>query len=197
MMFLEDLLLLPSNTVLFPDGALSLRIFDSRYIGMVRNCLKNNQSFGIYLNSGQQEARGIPVTCFVGTEAQIQSCDESEPGVLKLTIYGKRRFRSHDYSARNDGVLNAKVVWLEESDHSVPESQNDLIPLLQAMLKDPRHPVIGPYRFDSAAWVGARYAESLDIPVVAKQRLLELEDVVSRLEIIQQFLRQRGILSLA
>lgn len=44
---------------------------------------------------------------------------------------------------------------------------------------------------------GARYAEVLPIPLVARQKLLELDDVVSRLEIVQQFLHQRGLLKTA
>ena len=59
------------------------------------------------------------------------------------------------------------------------------------------HPEIlpPPHHFDDAAWVGARYAEVLPIPLDARQALLELTDWSSRLEIIQRFLRQRGVLS--
>jgi hypothetical protein len=39
-----------------------------------------------------------------------------------------------------------------------------------------------------------RFAEVLPIPVLARQRLLELDDAHSRLEIIRSFLAQRGLL---
>jgi Lon protease-like protein len=42
--------------------------------------------------------------------------------------------------------------------------------------------------------VGARYIELLPIPLLAKQKLLELDDILSRLEILQQFLREHGLL---
>ena len=51
-----------------------------------------------------------------------------------------------------------------------------------------------PPDFDDAAWVGARYIELLPIPLLAKQKLLELDDILSRLEILQQFLREHGLL---
>jgi Lon protease-like protein len=51
-----------------------------------------------------------------------------------------------------------------------------------------------PHRFDDATWVGYRLAEILPIPVQARQRLLELDDPISRLEIIQAYLRQHKLL---
>ena len=50
-----------------------------------------------------------------------------------------------------------------------------------------------PHRFDDAAWVGFRFCELLPIPAIARQKLLELEDPVSRLEIVFKFLAQRGL----
>ena len=51
-----------------------------------------------------------------------------------------------------------------------------------------------PHDFDDAAWVGARYTELLPIPLLAKQKLLELDDPISRLEILQKYLREHGLL---
>jgi len=42
--------------------------------------------------------------------------------------------------------------------------------------------------------VGARYTELLPIPLLAKQKLLELDDAISRLEILQKYLREHGLL---
>ena len=39
--------LFPLNTVLFPDGVLPLRVFETRYIDMVRACMKANTPFGV------------------------------------------------------------------------------------------------------------------------------------------------------
>ena len=50
-----------------------------------------------------------------------------------------------------------------------------------------------PHHFDDAAWVGCRFCELLPIPAIARQKLLELEDPVSRLEIVFKFLAQRGL----
>ena len=50
-----------------------------------------------------------------------------------------------------------------------------------------------PHAFDDAAWVGYRLADILPVQSLAKQKLLELEDPISRLEIIHAYLAQRRL----
>jgi Lon protease-like protein len=50
-----------------------------------------------------------------------------------------------------------------------------------------------PHAFDDAAWVGYRLTEILQVPMVAKQKLLELTDSLARLSILQRFLESRGL----
>ena len=76
----------------------------------------------------------------------------------------------------------------------MPDAQRELLPLLQSIVAELGERLPPPHRFDDAAWVGARYIELLPIPLRAKQSLLELDDVLSRLEILQQFLREHGLL---
>ena len=51
-----------------------------------------------------------------------------------------------------------------------------------------------PHRFFDAGWLGMRYAEVLPIPALARQKLLELDDSIDRLEIIYRFLESKGLL---
>jgi Lon protease-like protein len=37
----------PFTTVLFPGGLLPLRVFEARYMDMVKDCLKDDRAFGI------------------------------------------------------------------------------------------------------------------------------------------------------
>ncbi|HEY3644799.1 MAG TPA: LON peptidase substrate-binding domain-containing protein, partial [Gammaproteobacteria bacterium] len=46
---MSEIALFPLNTVLFPGGALPLRIFETRYIDMVSRCMKGTQGFGVCL----------------------------------------------------------------------------------------------------------------------------------------------------
>ena len=57
-----------------------------------------------------------------------------------------------------------------------------------------RLPFEEPFQFDSSVWVGNRLCEVLPVPMKAKQKLMELEDARTRLEIITQYLRQHAVL---
>ena len=39
--------LFPLKTVLFPGGVLPLRVFETRYVDMVRACMKTDTPFGV------------------------------------------------------------------------------------------------------------------------------------------------------
>jgi len=51
-----------------------------------------------------------------------------------------------------------------------------------------------PHRYDEAEWVGYRITEVLPIQNLAKQKLLELDDPLARLEILEKYLSQRKLL---
>ena len=193
---LQTLPLFPLQTVLFPGGLLPLRIFEARYVDMVSACLRNGDSFGICLIAAGAEVGEAAIPHHVGTEARILGADSKEPGLLEIVVTGERRFRLHDHSVGKLQALEGEVEWLPPIPHAeVPEAQANLIPLLEKIVADLGDRVPTPHRFDDAEWVGARYAEVLPIQPLAKQKLLELDDVVSRLEIIQQYLDQRNLLS--
>ena len=44
---MNDLPLFPLGTVLFPGGLLPLRIFEQRYLGMAKACLRDEAPFGV------------------------------------------------------------------------------------------------------------------------------------------------------
>jgi uncharacterized protein len=186
----------PLSNVLFPQGRMSLRIFEARYMDMIAHCMKSLTHFGICLIAEGEEVGAPAVPHKVGVEARIVDWDMSQPGVLGITVVGERRFsiRAHDTTAQ--GVVVAQVGWLPPPPPAaLDERYARLLPLLQAVIADAGDKVIAPpYRLDDADWVGFRYAEVLPIPAIARQRLLELDDAGLRLDIIQQFLAERGLI---
>ena len=39
--------LFPLGTVLFPDGVIALKIFETRYLDMIKRCLREKTEFGV------------------------------------------------------------------------------------------------------------------------------------------------------
>jgi Lon protease-like protein len=182
----ESIALFPLNVVLFPEGRLPLRIFETRYIDMVRSCMRGNSSFGVVLIRDGKEV-GPAETFDVGTTAKIVDFHQLSDGFLGLSCVGERRFRILRRSRQTDGLNLAEVDWLTpEPAVPVPPRHAHLGELLKTVL-----PQLGevytniPMRLDDAAWVGHRLAEILPIPAAEKQQSLEMDDPVERLDVLE------------
>jgi Lon protease-like protein len=195
--------LFPLGSVLFPGGRLPLRIFEQRYMDMAKACFKESGSFGICLiAAGEEVARPGEKPAephSVGTLAHIADWDMQQLGVLDIVAQGGERFRLKRHWAEPSGLLCGEVELIESPPVlPVPGSYARLVPLLRAIIDDlgaatPGAPA-APHRFFDAGWLGMRYAEVLPIPLVARQKLLEIEDSIDRLEIIYRFLEGKGLL---
>lgn len=189
----QSLPLFPLNAVLFPGGTLGLRVFEQRYMTLVKDCFRQESAFGICLIAEGAEVGAPAVPHPVGTEARIVAWDMTQPGILNITVRGGERFRILSSEADPGGLLRARVEPIAaEAVLPVPPALAGLVPLLQAMAADAGR-LPPPHRFDDAAWVGCRFCELLPIPAIARQKLLELEDPLSRLEIVFKYLAQRGL----
>lgn len=188
--------LFPLGTVLFPDGVLPLKLFEARYLDMAARCMRANAPFGVCLIREGGEVGAPAVPHGVGAIARITGWDMDKPGLLFITTRGGERFRIVEQTTRPDRLLTAHIALLPEPPvQPVPQALQDVLPLLRAIVADAGEEAFPPpHRFDDATWVGYRLAEILPIPVQARQRLLELDDPISRLEIIQAYLRQHKLL---
>jgi Lon protease-like protein len=111
--------LFPLKTVLFPGGPLALRIFEPRYIDMVRRCMREEQGFGVVLiNEGEETGPASFHSC--GTLARIVDFEQLPEGLLGLATLGEKRFRVLRHTAQPDGLNTGTVRFLD------PEPSLDL-----------------------------------------------------------------------
>jgi hypothetical protein len=194
---LADLPIFPLGTVLFPDGLLPLRVFETRYMDMTRDCMRSGTPFGVCLIREGAEVGAPAVPEPVGTLAHIVDWDMQELGVLAVRARGGDRFRIREARTTRQGLVRASVERLSrDADRPVPERHSGCARLLQLVVADqPAGTFAEPHRYEDAAWVGCRLAEVLPIPAGARQKLLELDDGIERLEILHRFLEQRGLVS--
>ncbi len=192
-----DLPIFPLRAVLFPGGVLPLKIFEQRYAGMAKDCISGDLPFGVCLIAEGNEVGDPAKPHTVGTSARIVQWDMAQLGVLQVVASGEQRFRIVEHEADRQGLIHARVEWIAaEAAQPVPEAQRALLALLRNIAADagPQR-LPEPHNFGDAAWVGYRYSELLPIQALARQKLLELNDPLSRLEIIFQYLTQRGLMS--
>ena len=188
--------LLPLAAVLFPGGVLSLKLSEQRYLKMAAACMESRAPFGVCLVLGGKEAGQGVQPHKVGTLAYIDRGDLPPSDVLSVNIRGGRRFRILSQVLGDDGLLRAQVeLLLEPERREVPVDQRGLLPLLRKVVGDlGGEKIPEPHDFDDAAWVGYRLTEVVPVQLLAKQKLLELDDSVSRLEILFAYLSQRKLL---
>lgn len=179
--------LFPLGTVLFPGGPLPLRIFETRYIDLVRRCMRDGSGFGVVLLREGAEV-GVPAVTFdVGTYARIVDFSQQPDGLLGIRATGERRFRILERRRARDGLNLADVEWLaEERSEPLPAEFADVAPAIDAILAQAGEPYASLERhLDDAAWISGRLAEILPVQVVHKQHCLELDDPVERLRYLR------------
>lgn len=88
-----ELSLFPLGTVLFPNQALPLHIFEERYKLMIGECLQGDRTFGVVLikQGGEVGAPAIPFE--VGTTARIVGFQPLDQGRMQVEALGRKPFR--------------------------------------------------------------------------------------------------------
>ena len=176
--------LFPLQTVLVPGARLGLRVFEARYLDLVRECGRSGRGFGICLVLEGSEAGAPAIPAAVGTEAVIEDFGTGDDGLLTLRVRGARRFRVTQTRVRDNGLLVGDVAWRGDDPLLPVQPQHALLAtLLQRIVeKTGKAQFAGEERFDDAAWVGWRLAEILPLSDEQRQGLLQEDDPHARLE---------------
>lgn len=205
----EALPVFPLDGVLFPGGLMRLTVTVPAYLNMVADCLQKGTPFGVCLIGGEETVKPAnpasplhaarTATHAIGTLAHIEHGEMSTTGQeasLNLVIRGGRRVFLRSRTYRQDGLTYAVAECLEEpADRALCPAHRQLLPLLMRVVGDlGPEKIAEPYCYEDAAWVGYRLCEILPVQALAKQKLLELDDPAARLDILQIYLAQHGLL---
>ena len=186
-MISTDIPLFPLHTVLFPGGYLPLRIFEQRYLDMVRECGAKGSCFGICL-IGNSENPNRPATHLrVGTSAEICDFTTLDDGLLGITARGRQKFIIQTTRMRDNGLLMAEVELLNETDVVDVPDQYSVLSMVAARfmeLMGDQYPDFQPQQLQDAGWVGYRLAELLPLENKEKQLLLQIGDPLERLQLL-------------
>lgn len=180
----------PLHSVLFPGGPLALRIFEARYLDMVSRCLRDESGFGVVLIREGKEVGEAADVFDIGTLGQISYWEQRKDGLLGITVTGEQRFRILQSEVQDNQLRIAEVELLPNTGFMpLPDEYHHMVTLLNKILDELGHPYITLTRqYDDAGWVGARLAELLPLELEHKQRLLQMDDPLQRLERISELL---------
>lgn len=186
-LFQMNLSVFPLNAIICPQGRIALRIFEPRYLDMIRHCLRSDESFVICLYTPKSSESSLFYS--VGTEVKVVDFGKmDQQGILNITVEGLSQVQLSEPSKGMDGVWQADITKIPVSDY-VPISTefDDLRLVLKALIK---HPFVDALDmtidFDDAQQVGWRLTELLPLGNEQKQSLYELESSALRLSKIAE-----------
>ncbi|HJX57659.1 MAG TPA: LON peptidase substrate-binding domain-containing protein, partial [Thiobacillus sp.] len=101
--------LFPLNAVVFPGGRLPLRIFEQRYLDMVKQAIADNTPFGICAirEGAETGAPAAPYT--VGTRVRVTDWDMPQAGILHIDTQAEERFVIRSTHTEPGGLLIGSV----------------------------------------------------------------------------------------
>jgi hypothetical protein len=181
----ESLPLFPLHAVLLPGAALGLRVFEARYLDLVRDCGRKGSGFGVCMIIKGDEAGAPASAAAFGTEAVIEDFGQGDDGLLTLRVRGARRFHVERARVRDNGLQVADIRWCDADASEPVRPEHGLLPVLLDSIIEK---IGGDYDkadralFDDAAWVGWRLAELLPLHDSQRQELLQLDDPHERLD---------------
>jgi uncharacterized protein len=202
---LNNLPLFPLGSVLYPGSVLPLRIFEVRYLDMIKRCIDNGAPFGIVsLTQGQEVVQPGQSEAFaqVGTLATITHHESPQPGLRMIRCLGQQRFRTSRTERLKHGLWVADVSYLpEDSVVTIPQELMSCRSLFKSVLA--RMPVATQAdlfpgeatetQLSDCSWLANRWCQLLPLPLEMKQRLLELDSPLIRLELVSDLLDKLGL----
>lgn len=182
--------LFPLDAVLFPNGALPLRIFEPRYLDMISDCMKSESGIGVVLIQEGHESGVAAKAHDLGTMSFISYWHKRSDGMLGITLTGEQRFRVLSTEIKANQLTIAEVELLPDFKKVEKEYVNEsFIKLLKQIIAqlEPPYSTMKKY-YDNMDWVSARLIELLPLQLKDKQSMLSMNDVNERIDYLHPLL---------
>ncbi|EAR55777.1 hypothetical ATP-dependent protease La (LON) domain protein [Photobacterium sp. SKA34] len=172
--------LFPLDVYLLPGGVSKLRIFEPRYIKLVKIAATNKNGFGLCMSIDN-------TICHFGTRVIITDFDSLSDCVLSITIQAVELFLIDDHWRDEDGLFFGRISsvpnWQStDINYTDVEIANSLKVLFQ---EHPDHASYYPApNFEDMTWVCQRWLEILPLEVNQKQWFMSRNDHTAALSFL-------------
>jgi len=180
----NELPLFELPVVLLPGELMPLHIFEERYKRMISHCLEVEEPFGVVLRDDDGSARRIGCTAEV-----TEVLERFDDGRLDIMVTGGEPFRvleRFDGAEYPAGEVEA-VPRSEAGELQDPEAADDTCEAFSDLVRrvSGSEPEMEGLDESDAYAIAAR----VELPVLTKQRLLELRNESERMKLLGQALR--------
>jgi Lon protease-like protein len=188
--------LFPLSAVLLPHGRMPLRIFERRYLDLVRDCMRHDTGFGLaWIRRGEEVARrgqASPELGDWGCYARIVDWDQLEDGLLGITILGQQRFALNDTRQADNGLVMGKVeMEAPPMAEPVRAEWHSLVEVLQSLETHPHVERMGlSVDYEDAWQVAYTLIQLLPLDESLKYSLLGLDELPRLIDALNDILNR-------
>jgi Lon protease-like protein len=193
---MTELPLFPLPAQLMPYGKVPLQIFEQRYLGLVKDCLKSDSAFGVvWIRRGAEVAQhgtAAPALGNYGTTARIVDWDQLPNGLLGVTVQGGQRFDLDSTEVRPNGLVVGQVELRPPAAYVAVEPQwQTLLDVLHSLETHPHVQRMALEIDYNDAWqVAYTLVQLLPLEEAIKYQLLGLDDIQALMGEIDVILNQ-------
>ncbi len=176
--------LFPLSSLVMPEGRMPLRIFETRYVDMVRDCFKRGEGFVVCAISEGAEVGSAAQPSTIGCRVEIVDWDQDERGLLTIVAQGVRKVRILNSMVLDSQLVMGEVVDLPlETSEPVAQEYQILQQAMEQILEQVAPSIqYDEPRLDDALWLGSRFVELLPLPLEVRLELMALDDPQVRLQ---------------
>ena len=193
------------GTTLFPGGVIALKIFEARYLDMMKRCLRESSPFGVVsiLDNKPLDSDASALANFsnIGTLAKLEEFDPIQPALYMTKSYGTQRFHVLNIKQESDGLWMGQVELIDaDPEIPLPKEHEKVAALLheiitviksEDLLGDDAFKI--PENLDDCGWVSNRLAELLPLPLAQKNHLLAQSNPRIRLDLISEIIEDNDL----
>ncbi|MEE2025796.1 MULTISPECIES: LON peptidase substrate-binding domain-containing protein [Alkalimonas] len=192
----EQLALFPLNCLLLPEGKTRLRVFEPRYIRLVKEATAGKRAFAMALLNPLVSQTHPDRVFSYATKVQVTDFDVLSDGLLGIEVLGLQRVRILNRWQEDDKLhvadTEAVPFWPAQP---VDQPQQELqLSFDQLLKREPELASLYPeMKIADASWLAARWLELLPLPPLLKEHLAEQATPEACLHYLQRCLKAESI----
>ena len=189
---MKKLPLFPLPLVLFPGSVLPLQIFEIRYRRMVKELLADDGRFVVVQARNPDNSNNDFES--IGTLSKIIDWQPMQNQMIGIQVEGEQRVKISGVTVASDGLLLGETIELRsKEDKEEFRSEQYSAQLAEISTHLEQHPLLSfrsvQLNAENAEAVSYQLASLIPFSGADKQRLLELDSSLQRLEMILSLLK--------
>jgi len=191
---LTELALFPLSQVVLPRGRMKLRVFEPRYIRLVREACAGERPFASALLNPYVAQSHSDRIYSAATLVQVTDFTQLEDGLLGITVEGIQRIEIMQRWQEPDGLHVATTTMLPDWPETefLPAHRALSDELLTVFKQNPQLQELYPVpQWQNASWLAQRWIEVLTMQPPLKQQLMAAECAAPTLEALCSWLQSQ------